>query len=326
MVIIDKVYLINLDRRPDRLENMKKKLKDMGGIFNNFNRFQAIDGNNITDDQILNLCSTNTINSLKNKFHLHADIRSKAGIGCYLSHYNVWLDIIKNNYNNVLILEDDTFTDLSYKEIMQYIDTLPEDYDIAFLSYYNFNKTISPTTHVNQKWIKSDGYTFYNMDSYIISNKGAKLFVEKALPISNQVDSYINVLCSLNKNIKRYFSSNILFFQNRAEYGTDIQDICKICDLNKYADFSSSDIEFLENVKAIYGIETFEQLMQMENFDILNNNLILPEVKQTIQSPACPVLQESFFNNSKYFTLLTIIIAFIMFLGSVIYINKKQKE
>ena len=38
MVFIDKIYLINLKTRTDRLENCKKIFDSLGGIFSNFEK------------------------------------------------------------------------------------------------------------------------------------------------------------------------------------------------------------------------------------------------------------------------------------------------
>ena len=32
---------------------------------------------------------------------------NKGEIGCAMSHYKIWQDIIKNNYNHALVVEDD---------------------------------------------------------------------------------------------------------------------------------------------------------------------------------------------------------------------------
>ena len=316
MITIDKVYLINLDRRPDRLQNMKNVLQKLGGYFKDFHRFSAIDGNNLSDEEIYKICSTNTLTSLKNKSHLHADIRSKGGIGCYLSHLNAWKDMVKNNYKNIIILEDDTSTPNDLDKINNFIKNLPQDFHIAFLSHYNFNSSSVIPTKVNDFWNKSDGYTFYNLDAYIISNEGARKFIEKALPISNQVDSYINVLASINKDIKRYFSKDVLFFQNKSVFGSDIQQYCRTCDINQAADFANSDLEFLNRLRNIYGLES------IENFD--NFNLNNKELLNKIIVDAEIINKEEM--ETKYTNILIfIVLAFICFLGSVYYLAKSKK-
>ena len=316
MITIDKVYLINLDRRTDRLENMTKILNELGGVFKDFTRFSAVDGNSLSDEEIYNYCSTNALSSLKHKYHLHADIRSKGGIGCYLSHLNIWKDIVKNNYKNVVIFEDDSYTPNDYQKILNYINNLPDDYHIAFLSYYNFNSNNVKTEPVNDYWTKSDGYTFYNLDAYIMSYEGAKIFIEKALPISNQLDSYVNIIASINKNIKRYFSSDVLFFQNKSIYGSDIQLYCRACEMNQAADFASNDTEFLNRLRQIYGVN------KVENFMNYNNDPAL--IRQLRADQEIIKKDEGITKDMYIFIFLTVV--FLCFLGSVYYITSKSKK
>jgi GR25 family glycosyltransferase involved in LPS biosynthesis len=271
MVIIDKIYLINLKARTDRLENCKKIFDSLGGIFNNFEKVEAVLGNELSDDEIYKLLSTNSLLSLKYKYHLHYDIRNKNGIGCYLSHYNIWKDVIKNNYKNVLIFEDDISTPHTFDTIKKYIDSIPTDYGIGFISYWNYNDSIVKLIPENTFWSKSDSYTFYQTDAYILSNVGAKILLEKALPISNQVDAFINVLASANKDFKRYFSNEKLFFQNKLEYGSDIQQICKICNMNQAVDFSENNEDFINKLKKIYNIEGFDNINNYEQFNNIND-------------------------------------------------------
>jgi GR25 family glycosyltransferase involved in LPS biosynthesis len=285
MVIIDKIYLINLKKRTDRLESCKKLFNSLGGIFNNFEIVEAVLGNELSDDEIYKLLSSNSLLSLKHKYHLHYDIRNKNGIGCYLSHYNIWKDIVKNNYKNVLIFEDDITSPNTFDTIKKYIDSIPTDYGIGFMSYWNYNEPIVKLIPENDFWLKSSSYTFYQTDAYMLSNVGAKILLEKALPISNQVDAFINVLASANKNFKRYFSKEKLFFQNKSEYGSDIQQTCKVCNMNQAVDFSSSHEDFINKLKNLYNVEGFSNITDYEMFDNqLPINFFPTEVTQSIKN------------------------------------------
>lgn len=83
----DHIYCLNLDRKPEKWNNIKKKCNDLSI---DITRFSAVDGNNIP-------------NSTLKKY----DKINKYAVGCLLSHYNIIKDAQKNNYERVLILEDD---------------------------------------------------------------------------------------------------------------------------------------------------------------------------------------------------------------------------
>ncbi len=85
--------MINLKRRPDRLEQFKKSsgLKD-----DNFERFDAFDGATLTwNNEIDRLFSKNNFGS------------RSAHIGCALSHYHVWRRIASTTGEMHLVFEDD---------------------------------------------------------------------------------------------------------------------------------------------------------------------------------------------------------------------------
>ena len=94
---IDKIYVVNLDDKIHRWK-LSEDLND-----ERFVRFKAIDSRKnpfIYDDFNLTLNPTNS----NNDFYFS---QSKGAIGCYLSHYLIWKEMLANEYKSVLILEDD---------------------------------------------------------------------------------------------------------------------------------------------------------------------------------------------------------------------------
>jgi hypothetical protein len=95
---VDGVYVINLARRPDRLQAFKSSsgLRD-----NEFHRFDAIDG------------STLVWNPELQRLFGHNDFNSRAAVvACTLSHYTIWQHIAETSDELHLVFEDDaTFVD-----------------------------------------------------------------------------------------------------------------------------------------------------------------------------------------------------------------------
>jgi glycosyl transferase, family 25 len=92
-----KTFLINLDRRPDRLTFVKQQLENLDIAFE---RVNAIDGSCLTDEQkaFLN----------QQRFALECKRKVVNGeIGCALSHQAVWQRMVAENIPYALILEDD---------------------------------------------------------------------------------------------------------------------------------------------------------------------------------------------------------------------------
>jgi collagen beta-1,O-galactosyltransferase len=231
---IDKIYVINLKKNTDRKKNVINLFNKLGGIFNNYVFYEAIIGNELSESQIYEIMSVKSLYNLYKEFRDHSDIKSKGAIGCYLSHYNIWLDVIKNNYKNVLVFEDDIYSDYDYDKILTYINNVPQDYDIALLGYI-FLTLNKEKYEINNYWNSTNSLRLMGTHSYLLSNSGAFKLSKKALPMEIQVDSYINYICNINSNIKKYISKKNLFSQNNSTYSTDIQDLCIVC---WYTDFS----------------------------------------------------------------------------------------
>jgi GR25 family glycosyltransferase involved in LPS biosynthesis len=225
-MIIDNIYIINLKRREDRLFKIEKLFNELGGIFHNYERFDAVDGNT------LSLKDNNL--TLKTKYlydnpTLLMDIKSKGAIGCYYSHLNIWQDAIKNNYNNIIIFEDDVQTDLTLNEIMDYINSVPNDYDIAYLDYFCMN--LNNNININDCWNENKLDTIALTSAYLISNKGIQKLLINAYTIEMQIDCYLSVYANIQNDFKRYLAKKKVFNQGIIGFigfNTDITNLNSI--------------------------------------------------------------------------------------------------
>ena len=102
---IYKTYLVNLKRRPDRLEKFLEKypLPDKQNIV----MIEAFDGKTPTENKY----ETNTYKDIQEKSRL-----APGEIGCFLSHLHIWKKIINDNLPYALIFEDDTYFCDDFKE------------------------------------------------------------------------------------------------------------------------------------------------------------------------------------------------------------------
>lgn len=123
----DNVYVLNLDRRPDRIENIKSKL-DLLNI--KFERFSAIDGNNITDNEYDFTGFIQGKGMLENKYAL----------ACLRSHIEIIKDAKFKGYNRILIFEDDVLISKDINIHLQKLRNI-KDWKLLYLgsSQYNWN-------------------------------------------------------------------------------------------------------------------------------------------------------------------------------------------
>ena len=235
-MIIDKIYMINLKRKKHIADNSLEKLNNLtnynkNNIFSNIEIYEAIDGQLLNSDYINNNLSLKAKYTIKNP-NSYDDIRSVGEIGCYLSHTNIWKEIVDNNYNNCIIFEDDVIPKKNYEDIITYIEDVPDDYDIAYLGWWtrknlnNINKNSNWLYSVNN----SDKPNVLGLYAYIISNNGAKKLLSNAFPIDVQLDTYVSLYNNISKDFKRYLCQEQLFLADKTVLGDEnTHTVCKKC-------------------------------------------------------------------------------------------------
>lgn len=177
-------YIITLERSKKRRELMEKKIKRNTGIVN-YEYYYGVDGR--TD-----------LNSYQ--FKVKENTTMLVGeIGCFLSHYNLWLKLKNKTDNYFLILEDDNtfYSNFNYymnKLLTNYLPIL-EKYDVikcdnfrhAIKSYY---EPINNDMNLVKKSI--------NTNSYVITKKGINKIIESDClnnlePVDVIITKYLNV-------------------------------------------------------------------------------------------------------------------------------------
>lgn len=104
-----KVYVVNMDNRPDRLKHIQSQLEYLDI---KFIRISAVNGKDLTLEQ-QKLFD-------KKRFVLEQKKHSVLGeIGCAMSHRNIWKDIVENKVSHALILEDDVNIDARLVDFIQ---------------------------------------------------------------------------------------------------------------------------------------------------------------------------------------------------------------
>lgn len=207
---IDNVYIINMDKDSERL---KKVTKECNKFNIKFKRFSGINSNKLSKEEknkyITKFCQTYCTNGM---------------IGCGLSHIKIYEDIINNNYNNVLILEDDVyFVDNFHHILNNAVKEIPNDYDILYLgsigssskeTYYDYNYFLKLLNNKNK--IKNNYKNIFcpefplGTHAYIISNKGCKNILNTIPKVNFHIDWQISLN---NKNLNIYATNEKIVYQ-----------------------------------------------------------------------------------------------------------------
>lgn len=200
-MLLDNIYVINMDKSIDRL-NM---IKDNFNEYNlKFTRFPAVDGKKIKKS-ILNKNTTLLCKTI---------LCNKGIIGCSLSHINIWKQLVNDKSTNYyVVLEDDSVVDNLTIETLEEIDTIKDKIDFDMISLFCGPEGNILCNQYDKIYELSNGiiigkpFLALTTTGYIISKKGAKKLISYINKINYHVDTEI-AINTLFRNIN-YYSLNM---------------------------------------------------------------------------------------------------------------------
>jgi GR25 family glycosyltransferase involved in LPS biosynthesis len=240
--IIDNIHVryINLDRRVDRLEQMKQHLNFLQFKPENIKRFSAINGNDIINDlKNKNILSERIFNIISNKQSTYYS----GEIACTLSHYFLLKEIINDNSINdddiVFIFEDDIFMNTSYLDTNPFTNVLKElneftktnsDWDLIYMGgrfkpgFTESNNTtcfLKKTDHFYKR-LMGEGFIWDRTNHNLIINKKSalKIYNETYNAIQTKYREIDHIYANLSISSYDYFPH---IFYSPQNYTTDIQ-------------------------------------------------------------------------------------------------------
>ena len=226
-----KIKIINLERRPDRKEETIRKLTESSINREEYEFIKAVDGKKIEPTQeLINLFKGNDFGN------------RKGFIGCALSHYNLWKQLLDDKNNEYyLIMEDDFSLCADFKNK---IDSLNSEFiskECLFLGYHMFEKNRITVKNIYDDY-SSETIQVKPLDknlyiggyfAYSINKNGAKKLIDyiKINGIKHGID-YLNKIMD---NLQSYECQPHLAFSIWNEGGkkidSDIQNIYDSLDL-----------------------------------------------------------------------------------------------
>ncbi len=226
----DKVYVLTLERAEER---QKAFVKNFPGL--NFSFFYGIDKNTLN---MADLKRNNVYDEVAaKKHHRYSKPMSLGQIACALGHRLIYEDMIKNNFNRVLIFEDDAYpSGLDADLYSTILNEMPKDAGLCMFDYYKnekkdalkqawyhiqhsigqlkWNHTMISNLYpvpYTQYWMKAGNHEF--ADAYAVTREAAMQLVKMQTPISFIADNVIPYAMT-NNLIKGYISIPKLFQQN----------------------------------------------------------------------------------------------------------------
>lgn len=210
------IYIINLDRRKDRLAVTVQLLRDKGYDTDGMTRLKATDGVSEWESSKA-LVAPGALKPIYAGFRTEHNQLSKGAVGCYLSHVKLWSYLIADGCTDeaFAILEDDTNPTLSPSEVKRRLAFVPNDWDIVLLgAFYTGCRDVN-------EYVCRIG-RFIGTHAMLVRKKAAAYLVPRAVPIEQQIDSWLSDL-SERDEIKVYALRHSNWDQNVKINNTDIQ-------------------------------------------------------------------------------------------------------
>lgn len=213
------IYLINLKRNPERLENFKKNYDKTDLYPIKLNVIEAIDGKKIDAKAITSEKAYKELSDAERKgFRTKHYQITRGAIGCYLSHLKAYKAIAKGEKDYGLIFEDDVKfnTNELLQELQNRVRTIKSDWDIMLLGCVCYV--------CNSYKEHYDAQKFILLHAYLVKKESAKKILEllDGKPIEKQIDSKFSDLTASGQ-LKVVCLKEMLAIQNNADYQTTIQ-------------------------------------------------------------------------------------------------------
>jgi len=175
-----RIYLINLDRAPERLQYMQKAF-DEAGL--EFTRIPAVDGKQLSDQEISRVVSGES----------YLGWLTHGEVACFLSHRLCWEAIANGDDEYGAVFEDDALLGGCAKELLLDSAWIPRDADIVKIDTARSRifvdkagKTVGDRFSVRR--LRS---AHVAGGAYIISRNSARRFLARSQTFSEAVDDFL---------------------------------------------------------------------------------------------------------------------------------------
>jgi glycosyl transferase family 25 len=194
------IYVINLKKNTERKKYLIEEFKKHK--IENYNFIEAINGNDLNSEELKNK------NIISNNCKL-----TRGEIGCSLSHYKIYEEIIKNDAEISLVLEDDVFFvdgfNIKYNILMNRIKNI--NWDIFYLGINCYTNCCKEGEYVGNKihGIYYPKHVLAGTHGYLIKKQSIKKIMDCFFPIHKAVDIFL-----MNIDIKRFTLTNTIIKTN----------------------------------------------------------------------------------------------------------------
>ena len=212
----DKIYIINLKRSVERRDHQITQMKKYN--ITNYVFIEGILGSTVNMKELKktkqwafkgNDFCKNTCSCKGGGHFLTAN-----QIGLFQAHYNIWKDMLKNNYTKCLILEDDCIFTEAVANFNTVIKDIPDNWELLYLGHAALAHSAPNENSSFKKLLKGIAQAHI----YAITSECAKILIQHTYPFRAAVDGYFAHFMTNNKVLKNVYSSKTHFGTNGSLY------------------------------------------------------------------------------------------------------------
>ncbi|XP_060697509.1 procollagen galactosyltransferase 1 isoform X2 [Hemiscyllium ocellatum] len=203
-MIFDEVFLINLKRRPEKRKRMLQALYEQEI---DCKVVDAVDGSALNSSTIKSM----GINMLPGYYDpFSGRTLTKGEVGCFLSHYSIWKEVVDRNLSKAVVFEDDVRFEAYFKRklvrLLRDIENVGLNWDLIYLGRKQVNPKQEEASANVPNLVVAE-YSYWTL-AYAISQQGAKKLIDsdplkKILP----VDEFLPIMYDKHTNIATAESS-----------------------------------------------------------------------------------------------------------------------
>jgi GR25 family glycosyltransferase involved in LPS biosynthesis len=227
--------------------------------FPSVQRFSAVNGKKMSEEQKAQILTPRAFADLGTARHRHEELGSAGAVGCFLSHYSIWAEMVRNNWQRCIVFEDDvvfpTNENVLAARLGECMAAVPDQansrqslgassrnvalpvtqmgatsgatqtfdrpMDALFFGYFWGRDSVP----VNAQLDLCHGKVF-GTHAYLLTLSGARKLVARAFPIDCQVDAYFGAMTKLAPNpLTMYMPKRSLVHQDWGTFGSGIQSV-----------------------------------------------------------------------------------------------------
>ncbi|XP_032147072.1 procollagen galactosyltransferase 2 isoform X3 [Sapajus apella] len=230
----DEIFMINLKRRKDRRDRMLRTLYEQEI---EVKIVEAVDGKALNTSQLKSL-NIEMLPGYRDPYSSRPLTRGE--IGCFLSHYSVWKEVIDRELEKTLVIEDDVRFEHQFKKklmkLMDDIDQAQLDWELIYIGRKRMQVKEPEKVVPNVENLVEADYSYWTL-GYAISLEGAQKLVGanpfgKMLP----VDEFLPIM--YNKHPVLTSSPHCHLFQTLSD---DCERLATPCTLARRHDPSVAE-------------------------------------------------------------------------------------